>query len=95
MVFSLDAPHTTKKTAHLITQDLNAHYVLILKGNQPLALKAAHAAMAGVNADWVASTAVEDDRGHGRIGRRSVRTAPRTTPCFPSPPGVPHPPRRW
>lgn len=33
MVLTLDARHTTKTTARLITQDLGAHYVLILKGN--------------------------------------------------------------
>lgn len=40
-VFTLDALHTTKKTARLITDRLDAHYVLILKGNQPLARAAA------------------------------------------------------
>lgn len=30
-----------QKTARLITQELHAHYVLVLKGNQPSALKAA------------------------------------------------------
>jgi hypothetical protein len=35
MLLTLDALHTTKKTARLITGTLNAHYLLILKGNQP------------------------------------------------------------
>ena len=83
MVFTLDALHTTKKTARLITQDLDAHYVLILKGNQPSALKAAHTALAGANTDWVASTAVADDRGHGRTERRSIRTTPADHTLFP------------
>jgi predicted transposase YbfD/YdcC len=83
MVFTLDALHTTKKTARLITQDLDAHYVLILKGNQPSALKAAHTALAGANTDWVASTAVADDRGHGRTERRSIRTTPAEDTLFP------------
>ncbi len=34
MVLTLDALHTTKKTARMITGDLRAHYLLILKGNQ-------------------------------------------------------------
>ena len=59
MVFTLDALHTNKKTARLITEDLHAHYVLTLKGNQPNALPAAHAALSGTNADWVQSSAVE------------------------------------
>jgi hypothetical protein len=37
MVWTLDALHTTRKTARLITGKLEGHYVLILKGNQPLA----------------------------------------------------------
>jgi uncharacterized protein YpuA (DUF1002 family) len=61
MVFTLDALHTNKKTARLITEDLHAHYVLTLKGNQPNALTAAHAALSGTNADWVHGSAVEDD----------------------------------
>jgi hypothetical protein len=43
MVLTLDALHTTKKTARLITEDLHAHYLLFLKANQPLALQAAQA----------------------------------------------------
>jgi hypothetical protein len=43
MMLTLDALHATKKTARLITATLNAHYTLILKGNQPLALQAAQA----------------------------------------------------
>ncbi|MGW0536512.1 hypothetical protein [Streptomyces sp. NPDC003032] len=42
----MDALHTTKKTAALITEQLDAHYVLILKGNQPLAREAAQALLA-------------------------------------------------
>ncbi|MER5623410.1 transposase family protein [Streptosporangium sp. NPDC002544] len=33
-VLTLDALHTTKATARLITQHLDAHYILIVKGNQ-------------------------------------------------------------
>jgi len=34
MVWTLDALHTTKATARLITKDLHGHYILIIKGNQ-------------------------------------------------------------
>jgi hypothetical protein len=37
MVWTLDALHTTKDTARLITGDLRCRYVLIIKGNQPIA----------------------------------------------------------
>ncbi|MFW6638500.1 hypothetical protein ACOALZ_00495 [Nocardiopsis algeriensis] len=35
-VFTLDALHTTKKTARLITGPLSGHCVLVIKGNRPL-----------------------------------------------------------
>ncbi|MGI8312322.1 ISAs1 family transposase [Saccharopolyspora hattusasensis] len=83
MVFTLDALHITKKTARLITQDLGAHYVLILKGNQPSALKAARTALAGLDTDWAASSTVENDCGHGRTERRGIRTATTDDTLFP------------
>jgi hypothetical protein len=75
-VFTLDALHTTKRTARLITGPLQSHCVLILKGNQPLARAAAQALLAGTDADWTATTQAEDDRGHSRTERRTIRTAP-------------------
>ena len=59
MVWTLDALHTTKATARLITQDLHGHYLLIIKGNQPTARDAATALLAGPDTDWVATTATE------------------------------------
>ncbi|MEV4247925.1 DoxX family protein [Streptosporangium canum] len=50
MVLTLGALRTTKTTARLITQ-LGGHYVLILKGNQPLARAAARALLTGPDAD--------------------------------------------
>ncbi|WP_345006506.1 ISAs1 family transposase, partial [Streptosporangium album] len=61
MVLTLDALHTTKATARLITQHLDAHYILILKGNQPLARAAAQALLTGPDTDWTATTATDDD----------------------------------
>jgi predicted transposase YbfD/YdcC len=83
MVFTLDALHTTKKTARLITEDLRAHYLLILKGNQPLARAAAHALLTGTDAQFEETTAVDDDQGHGRRERRTIRTAPADATLFP------------
>lgn len=82
-VFTLDALHTTKKTARLITDRLDAHYVLILKGNQPLARAAARALLAGTDAEWTETTVAEDDRGHGRTERRTIRTAQADDALFP------------
>ena len=83
MVWTLDALHTTKATARLITKDLHGHYILIIKGNQPIARDAAAALLSGPNADWVATTATEDDRGHGRVERRTIRVAPTDDSLFP------------
>lgn len=82
-VFTLDALHTTKKTARLITGSLNGHYVLILKGNQPLARAAAQMLLTGTDADFTEATATDDDRGHGRTERRTLRTAPADHTLFP------------
>ena len=83
MVWTLDALHTTKATARLITKDLHGHYILIIKGNQPIARDATAALLSGPNADWVATTAIEDDRGHGRVERRIIRVAPADDSLFP------------
>jgi predicted transposase YbfD/YdcC len=83
MVWTLDALHTTKATARLITTDLHGHYILIIKGNQPIARDAAAALLSGPDTDWVATTATEDDRGHGRVERRTIRVAPADESLFP------------
>ncbi|WP_169317030.1 ISAs1 family transposase [Actinacidiphila oryziradicis] len=95
MVLTLDALHTTKKTARLITDELHARYVLILKGNQPLARAAAQALLASPDADWVQTTDIDEDRGHGRTERRTIRTAPADDTLFPQRgPGLPSAPRQ-
>ncbi|MGH3327267.1 MAG: ISAs1 family transposase [Streptomycetales bacterium] len=83
MVLTLDALHTTKTTARLITQDLGAHYVLILKGNQPLAHAAAQTLLTGPDTEWAHTTASHDDQGHGRTERRTIRTATCDDDLFP------------
>ena len=83
MLLTLDALHTTKKTARLITGHLNAHYLLILKGNQPLALQAAQALLSGTDTEFADSTHVTDDRGHGRTEHRILRVAACDDALFP------------
>ncbi|MFI6451729.1 ISAs1 family transposase, partial [Streptosporangium amethystogenes] len=82
MVLTLDALHTTKTTARLITQ-LGGHYILLVKGNQPLTRAAAHALLSGPDADWTQTTAIDDDHGHGRTERRTIRTAAADDSLFP------------
>lgn len=83
MVLTLDALHTTKKTARLITGKLHAHYLLILKANQPLALQAAQALLSGSDPQFAEAMSIEEDRGHGRTERRTLRVAPADDSLFP------------
>jgi hypothetical protein len=81
--WTLDALHPVKTTARLITEQLHGHYVLIIKGNQPNAQATAAVLLAGPDTDWVEAPAVEDDRGHGRVERRTIRVAPADDSLFP------------
>jgi predicted transposase YbfD/YdcC len=83
MVITLDALHTTRSTARLITDTCHAHYLLVLKGNQPLARAAAARVLTGPDADWEHTSAVTDDRGYGRRERRSIRTTEADDSLFP------------
>jgi predicted transposase YbfD/YdcC len=83
MLLTLDALHTSKRTARLITGPLHAHYLLILKGNQPLTYLAAQALLSGTDVEFAEHTAIDDDRGHGRTERRSLRVAPADDTLFP------------
>lgn len=83
MMLTLDALHTSKKTARLITGPLNAHYMLILKGNQPLVLQAAQALLSGTNVEFTDRMSVTDDRGHRRTERRTLRVAACGDTLFP------------
>jgi predicted transposase YbfD/YdcC len=74
-VWTLDALHTNKKTARLITGPLHGHYILFLKGNQPLALKAAQALLCGTDTEFAEHTDRAADRGHGRTECRTLRVA--------------------
>jgi len=49
----------------------------------PLTRAAAAAVLAGPDTDWTASSAVDNDRGHGRVERRAIRTADADDALFP------------
>lgn len=85
MVFTLDALHTTRKTARLITAQLNAHYILILKANQLLTLQAAQALLSGTDTAFAEHTDTAGDRGHGRTEHRTLRVADCDDRPFPAP----------
>jgi hypothetical protein len=83
MMLTFDALHTTRKTARLITGPLDAHYMPILRGNQPLTLQAAQALLSGTYTEFVDSMDVDGDRGHRRTERRTLRVAPCDDTVFP------------
>ena len=95
MVFTLDALHTTRTTARLITDDLHAHYLLILKG------KSAARARGRRGGPGRARRRLDgDQRGRERSWSWPRRTPPdpgrrgRRCPVPGSPPGLPSATRR-
>jgi predicted transposase YbfD/YdcC len=83
IVWTLDALHTSKKTARLITGPLCGHYILLLRAAQPLALRAAQALLAGTDIEFADSMDVAANRGHGRTERRTIRVAGCEDTLFP------------
>jgi len=75
-VLTLDALHTQTETARRLTDDEHSHYLMIIKANQPSLLEAVRTALAGPDSDFAASSWVQENTGHGRLERRSIRTAP-------------------
>jgi predicted transposase YbfD/YdcC len=75
-VVTVDALHTQAETARYLVEGKKAHYLMIIKGNQPSLLAAAAEALAGPDADFAGTTWTEEGKGHGRRERRSIRAAP-------------------
>jgi predicted transposase YbfD/YdcC len=75
-VVTLDALHTQAETARHLFEDKHAHYLMIIKGNQPTLLETAVRALAGPDEDFADTTWTEENTGHGRRERRSIRAAP-------------------
>ena len=71
-VFTMDAGHTVRSHATFITEQLLAHYVMIVKENTP-------GLFARLDAlDWAAVPVAHTttDTGHGRRERRTIRVLP-------------------
>jgi len=75
-VVTADALHTQAETARYLVEDKKAHYLMIIKGNQPSLLAAVAGALAGPDSGFAGATWTEEGKGHGRRERRSIRTAP-------------------
>src|SRR5450756_248556 len=74
MVITADALHGQRETARKIREDLGAHYLLIIKANQPSLLGAITARLAGTADGRFAGTTWTDQvKGHGRREKRTIR----------------------
>jgi hypothetical protein len=67
-VVTLDALH--------LADDTKAHYLMIVKGNQPSLLAAIMNTLNGTDAEFADTTSTREGKGHGRREKRSIRTAP-------------------
>ena len=76
MVLTLDALHTQRETARLLREDKGAHYLMIVKANQPTLLEQVTDALKGPDPDFAGTSWAEEGKGHGRREKRSIRTAP-------------------
>jgi predicted transposase YbfD/YdcC len=76
MVITADALHGQRETARKIREDLHAHYLLIIKANQPSALEAITARLDGTDEQFADTTWTDQGKGHGRREKRTIRTAP-------------------
>jgi hypothetical protein len=75
-VVTLDALHAQAETARHLVEDVHAHYLMVIKANQPSLLQAAAQALAGPDTDFAGASWTEDGKGHGRREKRSIRAAP-------------------
>ena len=75
-VVTLDALHTQAETARHLVEDKKAHYLMIIKGNQPSLLQATTQALAGPDSSFADASWADEGTGHGRRERRAIRTAP-------------------
>jgi predicted transposase YbfD/YdcC len=76
MVVTADALHGQRETARKIREDLGAHYVLIIKANQPSLLGAIMSRLAGTDAEFASTTWIDQGKGHGRREKRTIRATP-------------------
>ncbi len=74
MVITADALHTQRKAAELVVATKGGHYIFGVKKNQPALWNAGVHALEAIDVDCPEHETVQ--RGHGRIDRHRVWTAP-------------------
>ena len=68
--------HTQAETARHLVEEKHAHYLMIIRANQPSLPEAVTNALAGTDADFTGTSWTEEGKGHGRREKRSIRTVP-------------------
>jgi len=75
VVVTADALHTQRAFADWLVTDKQAHYLFIVKANQPTLYETVQVAMAGPDTAFAKRMATQTNRGHGRTETRTIRTA--------------------
>jgi predicted transposase YbfD/YdcC len=78
-----DAMHTQTAFADWLVATKQAHYLFIVKANQPTLYQAVQAALSGPDTAFADCSARQTNRGHGRTETRTIRVAPAQGIDFP------------
>jgi predicted transposase YbfD/YdcC len=70
-VVTFDALHTVRANLHWLAREKQAHYIAVVKNNQPLL----HAQVKALPWRQVPAGSVTRDAGHGRLETRTLKTA--------------------
>lgn len=76
-LLTVDALHTQHETARMIAEDHHGFYLMTAKANQPKLRSAIAARFGAPNSDFQAEGRyhLAENRGHGRVEQRQIRTA--------------------
>ncbi len=83
VVVTADAMHTQTAFADWLVTTKQAHYLFIVKANQPTLHEHVQDALTGPDTDFAQHSAVQTNRGHGRIETRTIRVADADETGFP------------
>jgi predicted transposase YbfD/YdcC len=73
VVVTADALHTQRAFADWLVTAKQAHYLFIVKANQPTLHEAVQAALSGPDVEFADRMATQTNRGHGRSETRTIR----------------------
>jgi len=73
VVVTADAMHTQTAFADRLVRVKQAHYLFVVKANQPTLYEQIQDTLTGLDTAFVDRSAVQTNRGHGRIETRTIR----------------------